>query len=531
MIQISNIKLGIDQNIDLLEDEIRKVLRPKTESKLSYRIIKESIDARKRGKIDFVYQVEVWGVKESDLRGLKHKDVKVLDSQKVELPNCGEEKLEKRPIVIGMGPAGMFAALTLAKRGFKPIVIEKGKSVEDRNLDVERFWEKGILDSNSNVQFGEGGAGTFSDGKLTTRIKDKRVSWVLEEMVKADAPEDILYSHRPHVGTDILRKVVENIRKEIIKEGGEVIFSTSLEDIEIKDGKVKAAILSDGKKVETDIIILALGHSSRQTYRMLEKNKVAMQQKPFAVGLRIEHPQILINKAQYKEFWNHPRLGAADYKLTYQASTGRSAYTFCMCPGGQVIGSSSETGQVVVNGMSYHSRNGENANSALLVNVNPEDFKTNDILGGISFQEKFEKIAFEIAGGNYNAPVQRVGDFLNKKKSINLGNVKPSYRPGITLVDFDEVYPEFITETMRESIVTLDNRLKGFALEDAVLTGVETRSSAPVRIQRDDKGQSLNTKGLYPAGEGAGYAGGIVSAAVDGMKVAESIVRRYMSNF
>ena len=409
-------------------------------------------------------------------------------------------------------------------------MLERGLDVDNRTKDIDNFWVDRKFKNNSNVQFGEGGAGTFSDGKLTTRIKDIRCRKVLTEFVNFGAPDEILYSNKPHVGTDILKSVVKNIREEIKRLGGTVKFDSKVTQINMEGSKIKSVIVNDEETIETNIVVLAIGHSARDTYEMLHENGIKINQKPFAIGARIEHPQILINESQYKEFYNHPRLGAADYKLIEHTSNGRTAYTFCMCPGGTVIASASEEGEVVTNGMSEHARDKENANSAFLVNVRPSDFGSDHPLAGVEFQRKYERLAFELGGGNYNAPIQLVGDFLEDRVSTKLGKVKPSYQPGYTFVDLRKCLPDFVCETMKEALPKLDKKLNGFAMKDAVLTGVETRSSAPIRIVRDEETlESVTLEQLYPCGEGAGYAGGIVTAAVDGIKCAEKIIERYSS--
>lgn len=529
MIRISNIKQGIDEDIRNIEKHIIKKLRIEKSSLIKYNIFKESIDARKKGKIDFIYTVDAALKNENEvLKKIKDKDVAKSPNVEYKSVSMGMEKLKERPIIVGMGPAGLFAALILAQRGYNPLVLERGEDVDTRTKDVDLFWNEGKLNVDSNVQFGEGGAGTFSDGKLTTRIKDLRCRKVLTELVESGAPDEILYSSKPHVGTDILKEVVKDIRNRIIALGGEIRFNSKVTDFIIEDNKIKGIIINQDEKIISNVVIIAIGHSARDTYESLYKRNVKIIQKPFAIGARIEHPQILINKSQYKEFYNHPRLGAADYRLIHHTKDNRTGYTFCMCPGGSVIASASGHNQVVTNGMSEHARDRENANSALLVNVTPDDFKSDHPLAGVYFQQKYENLAFNLGGGDYKAPVQLIGDFLNDKYSTDLGNVIPSYTPGFKLTNIKECLPEFIVETMKESIIELSKKLEGFSLYDGILTGVETRSSSPIRIVRDEENlESVNISGLYPCGEGAGYAGGIVSAAVDGIKSAEKIIEKY----
>ena len=528
MLRVSNIKISIDEDKSKILKLVLNKLKIKENELIKYHIFKESIDARKKGKIDFVYTVDVELKNEQKILKKGVKDV-----VEVKQPNYigvqhGNIKMNHRPIIVGSGPAGLFAALLLAQRGYNPLLLERGLDVDERTKDINNFWNNRIFKNNSNVQFGEGGAGTFSDGKLTTRIKDIRCRKVLEELVNFGSPDEILYSHKPHVGTDILKNVVKNIREEIKRLGGDVRFNAQVTDIEVENESIKAVIVNGKERIESNDVIFAVGHSARDSYEMLYSKGVKIIQKPFAIGARIEHPQELINKSQYKEFYNHPRLGAADYRLIEHTSNGRTAYSFCMCPGGTVIASASNEFEVVTNGMSEHARDKVNANSAFLVNVTPEDFGSDHPLAGIEFQRKYEKLAYELGGKNYNAPMQLVGDFLNDKISTDIGKVEPSYKPGITCADLRECLPEFVTLTMKEALVSLDRKLNGFAMHDAVLTGVETRSSAPVRIVRDEVTlQSVSTKNLYPCGEGAGYAGGIVTAAVDGIKCAEKIIEKY----
>lgn len=523
MIQISNIKIDLDDDRDaVIKKYIEKLVSGRP---YNYRIVKESIDARKK-PIKFVYQVYVETENEDSIIMKDKNAVKVNEYVKEETIK-GSSRAKGRVAVVGFGPAGLFAALELARSGYRPVVFERGKDVSRRKSDVELFWETGSLNPESNVQFGEGGAGTFSDGKLTTRIKDKRVDLILKDLHFFGADEEILFANKPHIGTDILIDVVKRIREEIISLGGEVRFDSRVEGFTIKEGELQGLIVN-GSEFETNAVILAIGHSARDTFEKLYSSGVIMASKPFAVGFRIEHPQTIIDKSQYKELYQHPKLRAAEYHLTHQSSTGRSCYTFCMCPGGMVIGSSSEPEMLAVNGMSYNARNLENANSAILCSVSAEDFGE-DIMSGIDFQRKIERIAYEMGGSDYFAPVQLVGDFISKRETTSIGTVKPSYRPGYRFARLDRIYPDIITESISEALVHMGRKLNGFDMKDAVITGVETRSSSPLRIMRNENHQSVNVKGLYPSGEGAGYAGGIVSAAVDGLKTAQAVIREFSS--
>ncbi|MCY6483443.1 NAD(P)/FAD-dependent oxidoreductase [Clostridium aestuarii] len=527
-IRINNLSLGIDEDINSLKKKASKKLRISENNIKKFNIIRESIDARRKNNIRFMYSVEIKCDNESRIvTKANSKDVKIEEVKYNSEFQFGNKKMQHRPVVVGMGPAGMFAGLVLAQKGYRPIVIERGEKVEERTKTVEEFWKTGKLNLESNVQFGEGGAGTFSDGKLTTRIKDSRCDFVLEEFVKGGAHEEILYQGKPHIGTDVLKKVVKNIRENIIELGGEVRFNSKLQDIKIKDNKLVGIVVND-EEIPCEALILALGHSSRDTYEMLYNRGIFMTPKPFAIGVRIEHSQIMINENQYGKFAEHPRLKAADYKLTYTSKkTNRGIYSFCMCPGGEVVAAASEEGRLVTNGMSYYNRDKENANAALVVTVGEKDFAGDTPLKGMEFQRYYESLAYELGGGNYSAPIQLVGDFLKDKVSTNLGSIKSTYRPGYEFKDLRKCLPHSVIDTLKEGLVVFDKKIKGFASNDAVMTGIETRTSAPVRIERNDELQSISVKGLYPSGEGAGFAGGIMSAAVDGLKSAENIMKKY----
>ena len=521
MIRINQLKLPLDYAKRPLKYYAAKTLRIAENEITAVRLAKRSVDARDKAKVHFTATIDVETSRE--IRMLPAGAVKLEKPEPRVLP--APRSLAHRPLVVGLGPAGLFAGLTLAKMGMRPVVVERGRPVEERAKDVERFWLTGVLDPASNVQFGEGGAGAFSDGKLTTGIKDPRCSEVLETLYRAGAPEEILYAAKPHIGTDRLRDVVKNIRNEIIALGGEVHFGTQLIEIMVHDGAVVGAVCEgdNGRlDIETEDIILAVGHSARDTFEMLHRMGVRMSQKPFSIGARIEHPQEMINRSQYGACAGHPALGAADYKLSERMSDGRGVYTFCMCPGGHVVAAASEKGGVVTNGMSYHARDGVNANAAVLVSVGPEDFGADDPLAGVRFQRRWEEAAFRLAGECYKAPAQLVGDFLKNQASKACGDVEPTYKPGVEWTDLDKCLPAFAADAMRKALPVFDRRIKGFARYDAILTGVETRSSSPVRIERDS-GCVSSLRGLYPCGEGAGYAGGILSAAVDGMRCAEAL--------
>ena len=524
MIRVSELKLPIEGNQKALEKKLAKALRIPVEEIKAYRIFKRSLDARKKDNIHYVYVVDVEVKNEKKILE-KNKDKNISRTPDLDYKRMtGETMPEKRPVVVGFGPAGMFAGLMLAEMGLNPIVLERGGDVDSRKKAVDTFWNTGKLDVENNVQFGEGGAGTFSDGKLTTRIKAPRCRKVLEEMVDAGAPEEILYDAKPHIGTDLLRGVVKNIREKIKSLGGEVRFFAKVTGFEWNGMQVKAVLLKDGEKIETNDVVLAVGHSARDTFTLLHEENFLLEQKPFAMGVRIEHPQKMVDTVQYGDAAH--KLPAADYRLTYTTSKGRGVYTFCMCPGGYVVAAASEEGRLAVNGMSEHARDGRNSNSALLVQVFPEDFGSDHPLAGMYFQRELEEKAFLAGGSDYTAPVQRVGSFL-KTGTFGKNEVEATYRPGVKESDMDEIFPEFMTEALREALPAMGKKLKGFDRGDALLTAVESRSSSPIRIVRDETAMSLHKAGVYPAGEGAGYAGGIVSAAVDGIYVAEKIAEKY----
>ena len=513
MIKITNIKIRADLSDDELFEKIYKKYKINKNDVTERRIIKKSIDARNKADIFYNYSVELECKNENKIKNIqivkKEEPFKIIVNR----------KSSKRPVIIGAGPAGLFSALTLAQNGIKPIIIEQGKTVDERKKDVEEFQKKGKLNTLSNVQFGEGGAGTFSDGKLTSGIHNPLCKIVLKEFYNFGAPEQILYINKPHIGTDNLINIIRNMRNEIIKLGGEFLFNEKVTDFEFENSKVTAVICS--KRIETDTVILAIGHSARSTFEKLYEKGVKMEKKNFSIGVRIEHKQSMINKSQYGEI-TKLKLPPAEYKMAYHGEN-RSCYTFCMCPGGTVIASSSEPETIVTNGMSVYARNGENANSAVLVNVTPNDFKGESPLEGMYFQKDLEQKAFKLGGSNYNAPIQRFEDFENNVKTTHIGEIKPTYKPGVTLSNLNEILPDFISKTLIEGIKYFDKSIKGFAHPDAILTGVETRSSSPVQITRNENKQS-NIKGLYPCGEGAGYAGGIMSAAVDGIKCAIAVL-------
>ncbi len=532
MLRINSIKMDINHKENELNLKVSKILKTDLKNIDKIKVVKKSIDARKKSNIFFIYTVDV-EIK-NEKKFINNKNISLVVEEKYKVDKVTSNY---RPIVVGSGPAGLFCTLILAKAGLKPILLERGSAVDERLKDVEKFKESRILNEDSNIQFGEGGAGTFSDGKLTTGINDKRIKEVLKEFVEASAPKEILYMAKPHIGTDKLVTVVKSIRKKIESLGGEVRFNNKVIDLIIEDNKIKGVIVQNKNEVYnlySNIVSLATGHSARDIFKILYKNNVNMKPKAFSVGLRVEHKQSFINKNQYGSEDKVKYLGSADYKISTHLDDGRGVYSFCMCPGGIVVPASSEKGRLVVNGMSNYLRDEENANSALLVSVNEEDFKRElsleeyTPLSGMLFQQKLEEEAFILGGSDYSAPCQLVGDFLNDKVSTSFGEVKPSYEPNVVFKNLKDCLPPFVVKSLKEALIQFDKKIKGFACEDAVLTGVETRSSSPVKIFRDENYNS-SIKGLLVVGEGAGFAGGITSASVDGIKCAEKIIEFYKS--
>lgn len=527
MLRITDLKLPLDHPESALKRAILEQLAIPESDLIGFNIFKRSYDARKKTAIILIYTIDVELKNESEAlaRLNKQSNISATPDTSYKFVAHAHDSKFKRPIVIGFGPCGLFAALLLAEMGYRPIVLERGKTVRERTKDTWGLWRKRELHPESNVQFGEGGAGTFSDGKLYSQIKDPKHYGrkVITEFVKAGAPEEILYVSKPHIGTFRLVKMIEEMRHNIEALGGEIRFEQKVTDIDIKNGEVCGVRVNDGEYIASNHVVLAIGHSARDTFQMLYDKGVYIEAKPFSIGFRIEHPQSVIDKARFGPNAGNEILGAADYKLVHHAKNGRSVYSFCMCPGGTVVAATSEPGRVVTNGMSQYSRNERNANSAIVVGISPEDYPGNP-LAGIDLQRKLEARAYEMGGENYNAPGQLIGDFIKGVKSTELGNVTPSYKPGVTLCNLADALPDFAINAIREAIPEFDKKIKGFAMNDGILTGIETRTSSPIRIKRTDDGlQSLNTKGLYPAGEGAGYAGGILSAGVDGIKIAEAV--------
>jgi len=536
MIRITELRLPIDHAPQALEAAILNQLGIASKDLVRFEVFKRSYDARKNSTLTFIYTLDVSVRDEASVLKKHMHDPHVRPSPDTSyhfVAMSGDHRLAKsdlRPVVIGFGPCGIFAALLLAQMGLKPIVLERGKAVRERTQDTWALWRKKILNPESNVQFGEGGAGTFSDGKLWSQVKDPKFYGrkVLHEFVKAGAPEEILYVSKPHIGTFRLVGMVEKIRQEIINLGGEVRFGQKVIGFDIDNHMLQGLHMESGEYLRADHVVLALGHSARDTFEKLLDAGVYMEAKPFSVGFRIEHPQSLIDRARLGPHAGHPLIGAADYKLVHHAKNGRSVYSFCMCPGGTVVAATSEPNRVVTNGMSQYSRNERNANAGIVVGIDPSDYPGGP-LAGIAFQRELESRAFILGGSNYQAPGQLVGDFLQGKPSTEFGGVVPSYKPGVHLTDLATSLPGYAIEAIREAIPAFEKKIKGFAMPDAVLTGVETRTSSPLQIKRGPDYQSINTKGLYPAGEGAGYAGGIMSAGIDGIKVAEAIALDLMS--
>ncbi|MDD2619478.1 MAG: NAD(P)/FAD-dependent oxidoreductase [Syntrophomonadaceae bacterium] len=527
-LRVREIKLPLEHDKDQLRDAVARRLGISNNEISELKLVKKAVDARRK-TISFSYTVDVDLDNDIKLSPKAMKSVSIVDAatQNASTMPAGSKKLTHSPLVVGAGPAGLFCALYLARNGYKPVVFERGQDMDRRVTSVNKFWRQGVLNPASNAQFGEGGAGAFSDGKLTARSADERIPYIMKTFVKYGANEEILYVKKPHLGTDVIRDIIKKIRQEILSLGGEFYFDACMTDININQSRLRSIIINNETEVPCSLLVLAVGNSARDVYRLLYNNNINMQSKAFAVGVRIEHKQELIDRIQYGSFAGHPQLGAADYHLTYQDTvSGRSFYTFCMCPGGYVIAAASGTGQVVTNGMSYLARNTGIANCALVATVNPSDWD-NRVLGGVEFQEKLEKRAFNLGGGQFRAPAQYLKDFLAAKKSVNMEKSLATYRPGVTAANLWELFPQGICETMSRGIKHWDQKLQGFINETAVLTGAETRTSAPLRIERNEEMTSTSIANLYPCGEGAGYAGGIISSALDGLKIAENIIATY----
>lgn len=530
-LRITNFRVSIDER-EALETLVSVRLKIGKQQQRNFHIVRKALDARREGNISFVYTVETEIPAAGDQwaeRWSEDKNVTIVEPVAAAEVVMGSRGLSERPVVVGLGPAGLFAGLTLARYGYKPLVLERGEDMDQRQLAVRKFWDQGMLDESSNVQFGEGGAGTFSDGKLTTRVHDPLMSAVLKSLIEAGAPPEIAYWYKPHVGTDRLRQVVKTLRRQIEALGGEVRFRQQVTDLRSENGVLTGLVVNGDTIVPCSITLLGIGHSARDTYEALDRCGVTMEAKPFSIGVRIEHPQELIDRSQYGTAAGHPKLGAADYSLVFHdKAAGRTAYSFCMCPGGVVIGASSEAGGVVVNGMSHYQRTSGAANSALAVNVTPEDFGPG-VLAGVEYQRRFERKAFELAGKSYFAPVQSVGSFLGGQASGAACLIKPSYGPGVKNSNLEGCLPDFVVASLRRALPDFGRKIRGFDHPGSMLTGVETRTSAPLRILRGEDRVSVNLTGLYPMGEGAGYAGGIMSAAIDGMTTALRVIKEYRS--
>ena len=527
MIRVRQIKLPIEKDTkEEIINQISKKFKIKQENIQNIKISKKSLDARQKPNLFYIYEIDIDITDETNILNKNKDNINILKTpdEKYILPSKGNIKLTKQPIIIGSGPAGLFCAYLLSELGYNPLIIERGEQLEKRIKTVENFWETGKLNNNSNVQFGEGGAGTFSDGKLNTLTKDKenRCKKVFETFVECGANEDILYLNNPHIGTDILREVVINLRNKIINNGGKFLYNSCLTNVNIVDNKIKSIEINNKEIIDTDILVLAIGHSARDTFEMLLNKGINMESKPFAVGLRVQHPQELINKNQYGD--NYPKyLPSANYKLTYKSTSGRGVYSFCMCPGGYVVNASSEEGRTVINGMSYRDRNSDNANSAIVVTISPDDYG-NKPLDGVKFQRELEEKTYQL--GNGKIPIQLLKDFHNNVENYNLGNTKPMFKGNYKFANLNNIFPTYITESLKESFIYFDTKIKGFNQDDTILAGIESRTSSPVKIHRNDDFVS-NVEGIYPCGEGAGYAGGITTSAIDGLKVAESIIKKY----
>jgi uncharacterized FAD-dependent dehydrogenase len=532
MIRIKNLKLELKEaiNHDMEITNLKKLVMAKYQVKPqqinAFSLQRKAVDARKKDHVHFVYTIEMDSTIEEILLNKKGNDISLSPDMSYPEIEVGKKVLKNRPIVVGFGPSGVFAALLLARSGYQPLVLERGLDVDNRSIKVDKLFNEGVFSAEGNILFGEGGAGTFSDGKLTTSTNNLRIYHILETFVKHGADPEILYHNKPHVGTDVLRNVMKNMRNEIISLGGEIRFTSQVTDIILDNKTIKGVVVNNQETISAEVVIMGVGHSARDTFELLYNKGLEISQKAFSMGVRIEHPQKMINVSQYGKFAEAKNLGAADYKLSYHASNGRGAYTFCMCPGGDVVCSTSEPGMVATNGMSEHKRDHVNANSGFLVNVNPGDFGSDHPLAGIEFQRTYERKAFLFGGSNYHAPIQKVGDFLNDRETVSLGSVNPSYLPGYKFAKMTDVLPSFITDTLKEALLDFDKKIKGFAMDDAIMTGVETRSSSPIRITRNENHES-NIAGLYPMGEGAGYSGGITTSAVDGLKTAEQVMMKY----
>ena len=547
MLRLTNIQLDLNHQDGAIEQAILSTLQITAEQLIDFTLFKRGYDARNKNKISLIYTLDVNTTVNEQLLAqfTKDQNVKASPDMSYKFVATAPENMTNRPVVIGFGPCGLFIGLVLAQMGFKPIILERGKEVRERTKDTFGFWRKKILNTESNVQFGEGGAGTFSDGKLYSQVKDPKHYGrkVINEFVEAGAPEEILYVSKPHIGTFKLVTMIEKMRNKIIELGGEIRFEQRVDNIimeEVSDEstdnsevkhprkRVTGVALATGEVIKTNYVALAIGHSARDTFEMLVKNQVSIQAKPFSVGFRIEHEQTVIDAARFGKNAGHPILGSADYKLVHHCKNGRSVYSFCMCPGGTVVAAASEEGRVVTNGMSQYSRHERNANSAIVVGISPEDYMDkndpDNVLAGIEFQRKLEGTAYKLGGENYDAPVQLVGDFIAGRKTGEHGAVVPSYKPGVKYCDLSESLPSYCVDAIREALPAFERKIKGFSMDDATLTAVETRTSSPIQVTRDKLTyQSLNVEGLYPAGEGAGYAGGILSAGIDGIKVAEAM--------